>query len=347
MASLSSKVTRGASFTLVALLMGALTMPLAPFSVEAASKTKPSITLTSPKSKSTFSKTVDGSIPISWSAENVPENTLVIVELSHKKLAKGGSLGGGMWQDEIAAGTSVGTYNWDIETVGTSDPGTYRVRAFLLQCPSKGCDVNPFFPGEKKTKTYAKSKWVNITITKTGATATSDSTQTESDGTVGVSLSVNGSYADSVTLDPSTTPTFIYTPSGDVESCTVTASFTDGAQSLKHGWKNGVTPGQYGQATFSVANKDGILRSVQVRCKNGTYEATDTIQITVTNTGTTAYKILIGKTGKQTFKKGVGSEAEARAYCSEAYNDPDIHEYTRVQCYWNDTKFMDVKEFKG
>lgn len=323
--------------------IGTLFIPTA----QAASKNKPSITLTSPKAKSTFSKTMDGTIPVTWSAKNVPENTLVIVELDHKKLAKGSAIGGGTWQDEIVVGNSIGTHNIDIETLGTADAGTYRVRALLQQCSSKGCEVNPFFPGEKKTKTYAKSKWTNITITKTGRSTNTSSSDSDTDGTVGVVLAVNGSYSDSVTLDASASPSFTYVPSGDVDSCTLIATYTDGSESVKHGWKDEIKAGDYGKAVFNAAGKNGLLRSVQVRCKNSTYEATDTIQVATSNTGVAAYKILIGKTGKEIFKKGTGTEAQARAYCSQAYNDPDIHEYTRVQCYWNNDRFIDQKEFKG
>ncbi|MBU1755212.1 hypothetical protein KKH81_02945 [Patescibacteria group bacterium] len=152
---------------------------------------------------------------------------------------------------------------------------------------------------------------------------------------------------DSVTLDAAATPSFVYYPTGDASSCTVTAQYTNGKQSVTHGWKNAIEPGDSGAATFGATSPKGILTSVSVTCKNRTYSATDRIAVSVPTSGSAEYKILIGNSGQRTYKKGTGSEAEAKVLCSQAYNDPKIHKFTRVQCYWDGAKFMDVDAFKG
>ena len=317
------------------------------FGVTAVSaKEKVSIKLTAPSSKSSFAKEGSGIIPIAWKATNVPEDALIILELDAKKLAKGSVLGGGTWQGEVAAGDSEGSYNWDIEGEGRPDAGTYRVRALVQACADDACT-------SKGKKTYAKSKWVNITVTKSARNESDEATDTVGTrpmGQVGVSLTTNGSSADAVTIDASSAPSFNYYPSGDVESCTMTAYYQGGKRSLTHGWKNGVKSGDYGRFSFAAVGEYPLksIQSVEVVCGNAKYRATDTVRFTVNGSvDTAAYKILIGKTGKSTFKKGTGTMETAQSYCKQAYNDPEIHKNTRVQCYFDGDRFEDVKAFKG
>jgi len=334
-----------------ALLLFVLIASSAPLVTEAASK--PAIKLTAPSAKSSFAKNGSGIIPIAWEAKNVPDKTLVIVELASKKLKKGGTNGGGSWQSVVAAGNSTGSYNWDIEGVGRPDAGTYKVRALLQECVSGDCTKNPFFPGVKKTKTYAKSKWVNISITTSGRNESDEATEvveSRTNGPIMVSLTPVGGIGDSLTLSASQNGTFNYYPSGDVVSCTVTGNYEGGKRKVEHGWKNAIQPGQYGTATFSAvaAHPLKTLQSVEVVCKNAASKATDTVSVTVTGSSAEAdYKILTGKTGKTTFKKGEGTKADAEAYCKQAYNDPKIHKNTRVQCYFDGERFEDIKAFKG
>ncbi len=346
-----SLYTRSCGVSLFILFICAAILVLPQFA-GAASKTRPSIKITAPASKDSFAKQGAGIIPIEWSAKNVPANTLVILELDLKKAAKDSIGGGGTWQHEQAMGDSTGSYNWDIEGGSAPGAGTYRVRALLQECLSGGCNLNPFFPGVKKTKTYAKSKWVNITITNSAkneseqASRTVDSRPT---GPVSVSLLANGSGAESLAL-PSGDIEFLYFPGGDVQSCDVVAYYQGGKRTLTQTWKNGVESGSFGRFYYSAVDAYPYksLQSVEVICGNAKYRATDTVQFSSNSGASQAdYKILIGKSGSSTFKKGTSTEADAKAYCSQAYNDPDIHKYTRVQCYWDGKKFEDVDSFKG
>lgn len=335
------------------LLIGLFLSATFPLSVDAAS-TRPSIKLTAPSNKSSFGKEGAGAIPLAWAAQNVPEDTLIILELKHKKLAKGGGgVGGGTWQDEIIAGDSTGSYNWDIEGEGNAGPGTYKVRALLQQCVSGDCNANPFFPGTKKTKTYAKSKWVNLTITKGAANESEEASKiigARPNGTVAVYLAMNGSTADFFELSSDSELTVTYHPSGDVQSCTGTAYYEGGKQDVTHGWKNGVAAGQYGQFSFKAVAPYPLksLKSVEVVCGNAMYRASDTIRFSVDSSAVESdFKILVGKTGKTVHKKGVDTKAVAEAYCQQAFNDSAIHKNTRVQCYWDGEKFEDISQFKG
>jgi hypothetical protein len=336
---------------LSAFVLGSIALPM---DTALAAKKKPSIVLTAPKAKSTFAKEGAGIIPIAWSATNVPEDTLVILELESKKLAKGSVTGGGTWQDEIAAGDSTGSYNWDIEGEGRPDAGTYRVRALLQECVKGDCSQNPFFPGMKKTKTYAKSKWVNVTIAKSASRESDEAADTISSrptGSVGVVVMMEGRSGDSFVLQADSAPTFNYYPSGDVESCTITAYYEGGDREQTHGWKNGVKPGQYGRFTFSAVGEYPLkkLESVEVVCGNSKYRASDTLRFTVegSDEAEAPFKIITGKSGTRTYKKGEGTKSEAESYCKQAYNDSEIHRYTRVQCYFDGERFEDVRAFKG
>lgn len=336
-----------------ALLVGFIVCFGMSFPMSAAASTRTSIKMTAPSAKGSFAKEGAGVIPMAWQATNVPEDTLVILELEARKLAKGSNIGGGTWQQEIAAGDSTGSYSWDIESPGLADPGTYKVRALLQQCVSGDCTKNPFFPGMKKTKTYAKSKWTNLTITKSARNESNEAASTigtRPNGPVSVSLAMEGGSGDPITLAATDEPTFLYYPSGDVESCTVTAYYQGGKRTVTHGWKNGVGSGQYGRATFSAVDLYPFksLQSVEVVCGNAIYRASDTIRFLINASSVEAdFKILIGKNGKSTYRKGEGTKEDAGAYCRQAYNDSEIHKFTRVQCYWDGVRFEDVSSFKG
>ena len=335
-----------------ALLIGLIVIAAsgAPTIAEAAKSSKPTIKITAPSAKATFAKEGSGFIPIAWTATNVPEDTLVILELKHKKLAKGGGVGGGSWQDEIVAGNSSGTHKWDIEGEGRAQAGTYKVRAYLQQCVKGDCSQNPNFPGMKKTKIHATSKWVNIKIVDDADEEDELVTLDESDGPVGVSVAmVGGTGSDEYHLNTDSSPMFNYFPSGDVTSCTITGYYQGGEQKHSHGWKNGVRAGDYGRFSFSAVAPYPLqsLKSVEVVCGNATHRANDSIRFTVGDSSEADFKILTGKSGSSTYKKGAATRAEVESLCSKAYNDPKIHKYTRVQCYWNGEKFEDVREFKG
>lgn len=331
-------------------LIGLLIFSSVPLTANAASK-RPSIKLTAPSSKSVFAKEGSGIIPIAWETKNVPEDTLVVLELQHKKLTNGG-VGGGTWQQEILAGDSTGTYNWDIQTEGTADPGTYKIRAVLQACVPGDCSKNPSFPGTKKTKVYAKSKWINLTVAKSAKDESEEAARTigtRPSGEVFVTLAMEGAAGDFFNLSAESEPTFLYYPSGDVESCTITGYYQGGKRPVTHGWKNSIRPGVYGRATFSAVEPYPYkaLQSVEVVCGNAAYRASDTIRFSVSASEEAEYKILIGTSGRSTYKKGAGSKIDAEAYCAQAYNDPEIHKFTRVQCYWDGQRFEDVRSFKG
>lgn len=344
---LYSLAIKGTSALLIGLVIIAASG--APAVAEAANSTKPTIKITSPSAKATFAKEGSGFISVAWTASNVPEDTLVILELKQKKLDKGG-IGGGSWQDEIVAGNSTGTYNWDIEGDGLEDAGTYKVRAKLQQCVKGDCTQNPNFPGVKKTRVYATSKWVNIKIVDDADDEDELVTPVGNDGPVGVSVDmVGGNGSDEYHLSTDSSPMFNYYPTGDVTSCTITAYYQGGEQKQTSGWKNGVRAGDYGRASFSPVAPYPLqsLKSVEVVCGNATHRANDSIRFTVGDSAEADFKILTGKSGASTYKKGSATRVEAESLCSKAYNDPKIHKYTRVQCYWDGEKFEDVREFKG
>ncbi len=348
---LYSLAHKGASALLIGLIVIAASGT--PTIAEAAKSSKPTIKITAPSAKATFAKEGSGFVPVAWSATNVPEDTLVVVELKQKKLAKGGGVGGGSWQDEIVAGNSSGTHKWDIEGEGRAQAGTYRVRAYLQQCVKGDCSQNPSFPGAKKTKVYATSKWVNIKIVDDADDADDEDelvTPDENDGPVGVSVTmVGGNGSDEYHLDTDSSPMFNYYPSGDVTSCTITAYYQGGEEKQTSGWKNGVRAGDYGRFSFSAVGPYPLnsLKSVEVVCGNAVHRANDSIRFTVGDSAEADFKILTGKSGSTTYKKGTATQGEAESLCSKAYNDPKIHKYTRVQCYWDGGKFEDVREFKG
>lgn len=225
----------------------------------------------------------------------------------------------------------------------------------MRECALAGCSQGPTISELKKLKVYAKSKWTNIKITKSARRESDEASRTvgtRPSGSVGVTLSMEGGAAgDFFTLSANSYPDFNYYPNGDVESCTITAYYEGGKQTQTHGWKNAIKPGDYGRFTFGAVGPYplGSLQSVEVVCGNATYRATDTIRFeaNASSASEADFKILTGKTGGRTYKKGIGTREKAESYCKLAYNDEDIHNYTRVQCYWNGKKFEDVKEFKG
>lgn len=343
-----SLVRKAASALLIGLIVIAASGT--PAIAEAAKSSKPTIKITSPSAKATFAKDGSGFVPVAWTATNVPEDTLVVVELKVKKLAGGTGVGGGAWQGEIAAGDSSGSHKWDIEGAGRAQAGTYKVRVYLQQCAKGDCSQNPDFPGKKKTKIYATSKWVNIKIVDDADEEDELMTPDENDGPVGVSVAmVGGSGSDEYHLDTDSSPMFNYYPSGDVTSCTITAYYQGGEQKQASGWKNGVRAGDYGRFSFSAVGPYPLqsLKSVEVVCGNASQRANDSIRFTVGDSAEADFKILTGKSGASTYKKGSATRGEAESLCSKAYNDPKIHKYTRVQCYWDGEKFEDVREFKG
>jgi hypothetical protein len=339
---------RGAS----ALLMGLIIVSGAsvPVAEAASSKTKPSITLTSPDNKDVFAKEGSGAIPVAWTATNVRENTSLLIELKHKKLKRGSGVGGGLWQGAITSGDSVGSYAWDIEGEGLPAAGTYKIRAYLQQCEGAECVKHLTGRTVKKPKLYASSKWVNIVIADESRRDDGSTAPASASGPVGVSVVMIGADgSEPYQLDSDSTPVFQYYPTGDVTSCTITGHYQGGKEKQTQAWKNGVRQGSHGQFAFGAVSPYPLqaLRSIEVVCGNGVYEASDSIEFTAGDSTEADFKILTGATGRKVYKKGTASEETARSYCSKAYNDPKIHKYTRVQCYWDGEKFEDVREFKG
>ena len=127
---------------------------------------KPTIEITSPHNNSKFSypKNGEATFEVSWEADNIPPNS--VVEWEHKFIRIYDNIGsaGGGGQVEIPAGDSIGTR---IERYGkpAQSPGEYKVRVFVRECHSKGCELNPEFPGqEEDLKVYATSKWHYYTL---------------------------------------------------------------------------------------------------------------------------------------------------------------------------------------
>lgn len=100
---------------------------------------------------------------ISWKAENIPENAVIVWETKATRLFSG-YVGGGSGFDVIPSGDSTGTR---VSTYGPSysDPGEYQVRVVVRECHSQGCRVSPTFPGqEEDVEIYATSRWHDYTI---------------------------------------------------------------------------------------------------------------------------------------------------------------------------------------
>lgn len=92
-----------------------------------------------------FIKRQDASVPIAWTATNVPANAEVEIEVEALRLL-GGSLSGGVWSAKSLPGDTVGVYYYNIKDVGTIGAGDYRSQVRIKECTNGNCKVTAKSP---------------------------------------------------------------------------------------------------------------------------------------------------------------------------------------------------------
>lgn len=80
------------------------------------------------------------SVPIAWTAENVPMNARVDVQVEALRLVDSPISGGG-WGGPMPVGDVVGVYFWNIEGEGRIGAGDYRSLVRIKECDAIDCPV--------------------------------------------------------------------------------------------------------------------------------------------------------------------------------------------------------------
>jgi len=109
-------------------------------------------------------KEIANQFVVKWKIYNAPENSLMEINLSTNRLFNLWSRGGGVSIKSIPSGDSIWTR---VVTYGGTfvDAGNFDILLSNKACHSKGCNINPNFPGqEEDIDVYANTKIENIII---------------------------------------------------------------------------------------------------------------------------------------------------------------------------------------
>lgn len=87
-----------------------------------------------------FSKGKNESVPIAWTAQNVPMNSKIEIEIEAVRLI-GGNVSGGTWSSDALFGDVVGVYYEDIGKAGTLGTGDYKSQVRLKECRDGVCSI--------------------------------------------------------------------------------------------------------------------------------------------------------------------------------------------------------------
>ena len=297
----------------------------------------PTISLISPNGNQTFDKSKrNDDIVIKWEAEDVPQNTNVIIEIEAVEVFAGTFITGGVSQVLAKEGRQEHRKAIDVE--GTLGAGEYKVKISLEECHSLGCNKSySFGPLKEDLKTYDQSRYAYFTVV--------DSESAD------VRLSVPG-YRDSgnINLDREDRIYVNHYPVGNIDECLITGEYERGEQQTKSSWANTIKAGQYGRTFFTAVGTKGLLEEVRVECedRNGQIVATDSISFTVDPGDIGSYEILLN--GEVVDSNESATEADAQSSCRATYNNYDEYNFKWgdvVECEWNGKVFERVDGWKG
>jgi hypothetical protein len=131
---------------------------------------EPSISLTQP---TPYMTVPDGiSFTVAWEAENIPPNSMLLLDTKAALLYGGSGISGGTYRQAMNPGDSEGVRVMKTG-VGHQDPGTYDVRALVVRCVDLLCTQSAVtydsLTGDRiyLSEILAESEWVRYTISET------------------------------------------------------------------------------------------------------------------------------------------------------------------------------------